>query len=329
VHDTHVLHSRPFLNKNCSENQLWYLHKEFGVSPRDLSKYARKPDAYKSLLIRQILSVIPATLRDIVQDPEFHEISHRFISIGPSEDDREIFEKRFISQKVFDLLWDIHIRHHTSEIAHFYNLFKATPGAKVAAGWLFEARMHQLLVRDTTIRLFPIHHRRAPVNFIYDNYAFSTNPMNQENFQLAWSEQHVLPEDGSVELQEGYCYRPTSDNFPTIDSLLLLHPTGDPSPTLMFQITRAETHNVNPKGLDKVDGLWFPLNTRKILVVVTPEDVRPKLTVPKKYFEERGLSPEKFKVLHYSVSHLFCVRTIRGYLNDRSDRVLRIWGEGQ
>jgi len=292
VHDTHILHSRPFLNKNCSKNQLWYLHKEFGASPRDLSKYARKPDAYKSLLIRQTLSVIPAPLRDIVQDPGFHEISHRFISIGPSEDDREIFEKRFISQKVFDLFWDIHIRHHTSEIAHFYDPFKATPGAKVAAGWLFEARMHQFLARDTTIRLFPIRHRRAPVNLIYGNYASSTNPMNQENFQLAWSEQHVLPEDGSVELQEGCYYRPTPDNFPTIDSLLL-HPTGDPSPTfLMFQIT---------------DGLWFPSNTRKILVVVTPEDVRPKLTIPKKYFEERRLSPKKFKVLHYSVSHLFRV----------------------
>ena len=309
MHDTHIAHSRPFINENCSERQLWYLHKEFGASPRDLAKYAQKPRAYGSLLIRQILNVNPATLLAIVQDPGFHEVSHRLISIGPSEGDRGIFEKRFISQKVFDLLWDIHIRHQTSDIAHFYNLFKATPGAKVATRWLFEARMHQLLTKDTTIQLFPIYHRSAPVNFIYDDYASSTNPMNREDFQLAWSEQRALPEDGSVKLQEGYYYRPTSDNFPTIDSLLLLHTTGDPSPTLlMFQITRAETHNVNPKGLDKVDGLWFPSNTRKNFVVVTPEDVQPKLTIlNRKYFEERRLSPEGFKVLHYSVSNLFRV----------------------
>lgn len=273
----------------------------------------------------------PAILEAIVQNPGFLEVSHRLISIGPSEGDRGTFEKRFISQKVFDLIWDIHIRHHTNEVAHFYTLFVAIPGTKIAAGWLFEARMHELLAKDTTIRLFPIRHRTARVNIVSDNYDSYNNPVNPENFQLAWSEQHVLPEDDSVKLREGYYYRPASDTFPTIDSLLLLHRTGDTSPTLlMFQITRAEKHDVNPKGLDKVDGLSFPLDTRKFFVVVTPGDVRPTITVPWSILMNE---PWTLVSLRYyttpSAACFECMHKVRGYFNDRLDHVLRIWGERQ
>ena len=53
---SHILHSRLFFGKACTELQLWHLHKESGASPRDLVRYACIPDDYKSLLVREITS---------------------------------------------------------------------------------------------------------------------------------------------------------------------------------------------------------------------------------------------------------------------------------
>ena len=40
-------------------------------------------------------------------------------------------------------------------------------------------------------------------------------------------------------------------------------------------------------GLYKIDGLDLPTDTRKYYVVVSPEAIRPKIRVPKSYFEEK------------------------------------------
>jgi len=56
------------------------------------------------------------------------------------------------------------------------------------------------------------------------------------NFTVEKSSRLPDEKDRSV---TGHYYRLPAANFPTIDSLFLIHPTGEPSPILpMFQITR-------------------------------------------------------------------------------------------
>jgi len=64
--------------------------------------------------------------------------------------------KRVASQHIFKRLWDEHLRHRADDMSYLYRLFRYNEITAVAAGWIFESRMHQLLREEQTIRLFPI-----------------------------------------------------------------------------------------------------------------------------------------------------------------------------
>jgi len=147
VYDTHTLRSHPFSGKAYTEPQLsGHLHKEFGVSPRGLVRYTRTPDAYKSLLTREL------------SNADDNGFSRHVVIVGPSQASRGYFEERFASRPVFDLLWDTFLKHRTDKMARLYELFRISPSITmtVAAGWIFESRTHQLVTRRKTIQLFSI-----------------------------------------------------------------------------------------------------------------------------------------------------------------------------
>ena len=273
------------------------MHKEFGASPRDLVRYARTPDAYKSLLTREITSA---------DDNSFFR---HIILVGPSQDSRGYFEEKFASRPVFDLRWDISLKHRTDKMAHLYQILQV--GLRitmtVGAGWIFESRVHQLLTRRKTIQLFPILGRRVGENLTYDDYAASGRQKRSMSLQLAESEQHLLPEGGALE--EGRYYRPESADFPGIDSLLLVHPPGEQLSILfMFRITwDQDEHGVNADSLRKIDDLELPSNARRCYVIVTPEDVLPKVAVSMEQFwsERRRLLTDAFPVFYYPARRLF------------------------
>ena len=264
------------------------MHKEFGASPRDLVRYACIPDAYKSLLVREIANADDnRSFRDV-------------IIVGPSEASRGYFEEKFASRPVFDLLRDISLEHRTEKMAHLYEIFRIGPSITmtIAAGWIFESRIHQLLTRRKIIRLFPIFGRRVGKNPTYDYYAAS---------QLAESEQHLLSEGDALE--EGHYYRPGSADFPGIDSLLLVHPPGELlSILLIFRITwdRGE-HGVSADSLRKIDDLELPSNAHRCYVIPTPEDILPKVMVSMEQFwaERRWLLHDAFPVFYYPARRLF------------------------
>jgi len=148
--------------------------------------------------------------------------------------------------------------------------------------------MHELLRKGTRIQLYPIRGHPATANFIYDDYTASKKKEDPIDFQLPESEEHRL--DEGVKLSIGKYCRPDVSNFPTVDSI---YAEGvDPSSTLtMFQITRnKKEHDVNPEGLDRIDKLDLGLvkNVRKQLVVITPEDIQPKIKVPMTLFKVGG-----------------------------------------
>ena len=135
-----------------------------------------------------------------------------------------------------------------------------------------------------TIQLFPIGGRQAKANLIYGDYTAPKERQNPMNLQLAESTESPLVKVG--DLEKNRYYRPKSNSFPAVGSLLLVHPPNEPSPILLvFQITwNRKEHNVDEDGLRKTDDLQLPLDTRRYYVEVTPEGIHPKITVSVKYF---------------------------------------------
>jgi len=90
---------------------------------------------------------------------------------------------------------------------------------------------------------------------------------------------------------------------PIIQKLTFLDDGGHT--LLMLQFTRNKTtHDAKADGLHRIDKYVLPQNTQKYYVVVTPEGIWPKVTVPLGYFGAEGVeSPDtEFPVLHYPVS---------------------------
>jgi len=106
-----------------------------------------------------------------------------------------------------------------------------------------------------------------------------------------------------MELNFDKYYRPESLNFLAVDSLVLARSDSRTSPILlMLQMTRArEIHETKMGGLEMVDAMRFPPGAKKYYVVVTPEMVRPKITIPIKYFKRCKQDTDydkKLKVFH-------------------------------
>jgi hypothetical protein len=266
-----------------------------------LVSYASRPAAYEALLCQKIDEIGLDRLEDVFRDPGSHDASHYIVIIEPSPTGRFAFERKVASRRVLELLWEKHIQHRIDHMAYFYRIFQASP----AAEWIFQLRMHQLFPRRRTVRLFRICGRRAGVNLIYDDYTLSGAENNPTDILLPRSDELPLVE--GAQLRMNCYYRPKSDSFSGIDSVFLIHPPDEATPILlMFQIARGGTeYNVNVDGLRKVDGLALPPGTCRCCVVVVPGDVRPKVTVPMKYFEDdeqqRMSADEMFPVFHYPV----------------------------
>jgi len=289
VHDAHVFCSRQFLGHNFTERQLWDFHNKYGASPGTLVLYADKPATYKSVLRREITKMNLSLLRRIFKDPGFHRSSHFITTIEPLPPGRLDFKIKIASQHVLKLLWEEHIQHEIEDMEYFYNQFLDNSITATSAGWIFKLRMHQLLMRQQTIRVFPIlgHCRKA--NIIYNAPREWNNPTD---LQLPNSVEHPLVE--RCHLLNAHYYHPKPTNLHAIDSLLLIHPPGKPSPILLtFQIIQNGVQpNVNVNGLCKINDLDIPPDICRYHVVVTPEGIHPKITAPMKYFRDEEILNE-------------------------------------
>jgi len=273
-----------------------------------MDMYACHPNDYARKVRKEVNKTTSESLRQAVCDPESCDLSHIIITIIPSPDNRDEPEVDFASEGVFRLVWDKHLHSRIDEMEYYYNLFSASK-TSAAAGWIFESRMHQVLRSGGTIQLFPIRSSgKGGVNIIYNNHTASQHWNDSTTLEMLPSAEYAL--DTTIELKKNHYYRPAAKNFPTIDSLFLVHPDGEPLPILlMFQITRSGEHDVKIGHLRTVDNLHFPGPVKKYYVIVTPEQGFPQIKVPIQYFkEDRGVSvdfgksaDEAFPVFHYLV----------------------------
>ena len=286
--------SRSFFG--ASGRQLMHLYNEFGASPRELRLHADKPSGYQARLIAEIKKTPYGQLPAMLEDPSGHKASPLFVVTEPSPDRRDIFTKRIASKHVFDLLWEVRVKDRINEMAIIYEVFSGPPFT-TAAELVFEYRMHEVFASGRDLQLFPVLGELARESLIYEDYNATRFKVDWEAFRLAPSEEHEFDVEMMKEtvLEENRYYRPKTETLPGIDSFFLYHP---PKPILfMFQMIQArEEHDVNPDGLTLMGSLKFPrglANVRKIYIVVTPEGIHPKITVPKKCLE--------FEVFHHPV----------------------------
>ena len=290
-----------------TSHQLWYLYNTYGASPGTLTSYSHKPAAYRDRVVRGIQGISPESLLCILRRPESDKSSHLFVAIEPSPNSRNIHEVRFVSRHVFEMLWDRLIKRQVFELQFYYEL--SSPSS---AGWIFKSRVHELLRRGDSIPLFLVRGRVAETEFIFDDYTASKEKKPHRIFQLPESEEYFLDEPTHPGVGR-YC-RTRPANFATIDALFFVRPPGEPSPTFFaLQFARVEERDVKENELRRIIQLghsWTPdIETRAYFVVVTPDDVQPKITVPKTSFGDKGgkVTGEEsldrlFRVFHFPIS---------------------------
>ena len=232
----------------------------------------------------------PNALREALQNPNSDESSHYITRIEPSPTERSLSKKTIASPGAFVLIWNQHLKNQVYDAAYFYGIFQQGGSVTAsAAGWIFEFRMHILLTQDYPITLFPLHLKsnRGKKFDVYDDYTDSHNERNARKFKLAPSSEYTL--NSEINLQVDHYYRPEVNNFP-IDSVLLIRPAKKgPSLMLMlmFQMTRnKDGHDAKEAGLEIINGLKVPKNTRKYYMVVTPLGIEPSIRVPKGLFAD-------------------------------------------
>lgn len=258
--------------------------------------YASNPTDYENLVTREIAWLKPEKVQCALDDPNFDIAFHHILVIEPSPTSRGVPEKRIASRRVFELLWKEHLRHQVSDMKYFYDRFQASATTAASAGWVFQHRMHQLLSRKRTIRLYPVFRGPSRSNqSIYKGYPGE----NPTDVQLARSDEYPLVEGGGFHVNR--YYRPESTDLHSIDSLLLVHPPDVPPVLLMFRIIGSEKeHDVNEDDLRRIGELDLAEGTRMCYVIVTPEGVEPEIKVPR-MVDEGQLSDNMFQVFNYPV----------------------------
>jgi len=288
-----------------SERVLWDLHTRYAPSARDIFSRCEEPQHYMDIVNQELENVTPTALRNLLLSPQIHsDTSHLLVLIEPSPTSRSVAQRKVITTYVFNLFWNIHLSNQARNMAEFYDTFRgaSTPTTSHVAGTIFEVRIHQLLKSGRPLTLTPIRGHIADRNVIYSDYGPTGN-----RWILLGPLAEALLTDG-ITLNPGHYYQPQIHNFPSIDSLTLFPSLGGRPPILiMFQITcNVEKHDVKKIGLERIKQLGIPPNAERILVIVTPEDVKPKITVPRAYLTDTFLANRNpdtaFPVYHLQIT---------------------------
>ena len=291
VHSTHGFCRRLFLGIGRDgphqESQLRYLYDTYRAPIRALARYASEPRLYDNRIIQKVDEILPQVLRAALSSPDSDDSSHLIVRMEPDPDERDKYRNTIASRYILDLLWARHLKDSTDEMAHLYTALQGSAVTATAVGGIFELRIHQLFTsKEYSLRLFPLLQSKSKSTkfHLYADYSASYKEENLKLLKFTVSEVHPLDE-GNIQLQIDHYYRPTANNYPSVDSLLLIRPTDGGKPILlMFQITRnKEDHDAKEVGLERVKELGFPPDTRMYYVVVTPLDRQPRIQIPKQY----------------------------------------------
>ena len=255
---------------------------------------------------RELEGITPEALGSLLRSPQASsDTSHLLVLIEPSPTSRFVPRMRVVTTHVFNLFWDRHNLNQASDMAQLYDFFRGISTTSLVPGMIFEVRIHQLLKKGRYLFLTPIGGRLADRNIVYDDYGTASMTVNK---LITLDPLAEAPLTDGIALNPGYYYQPQISNFPTIGSLVLCPSVaGQPPILVIFQITYGvEDSAIKQVGLERIDQLGIPQNAEKVLVIVTPENVKPKITVPMTYLTDAflaGRTPDTaFPVYHLQIA---------------------------
>jgi hypothetical protein len=239
-----------FLNVwDINPHLLMFAIQYFGPTPRicfSASISETNMMEHKSLIQGKV-KLIPfmRSLETLVEGVvEENEVSHAIFHIKPSENRLMSNIKVVIaSDPILDLVTTLLKDKYVDGALQFYNLLKSHPFTTSVSGHIWENRIHAFLKPIDSPRTFRIR----PLDS-----GDSTNTVEWEypggGEVVLFSEKQLGPLLLENYLRQSNCYfRPYAHNFPTVDALIFL-----PSELICIQITNAETHDINVKGLQTI-----------------------------------------------------------------------------
>ena len=312
-------HSRHLIRRFSlkSEKDLWYLYSKYGASAGSLFGHADRPKEYEALVKDEINWLSPKKLTRLLRQPNaVAENFHYVISAGPMPGDRSEAERKFASTYVLEQCCKRILEDDAEALKKYYNILYDDPTTFAAARMVFGYRAHLFLREARVLELFPNLCRfskskkikDAGKSAFYDDYKATKDTMPTKQVELPGLKEHVITDETEKCVEYDTYYRPEHNNFPSIDSWVLLRP-GDPAEPpifLMFHITtNVSSHDIKQMDLRMVDKLDIPANAWRCLVVFAPREVGPRIGpgMSKDYEEKKYRGSidldRDFPVFHY------------------------------
>ena len=161
-----------------------------------------------------------------------------------------------------------------NEAYKFYCSIKGTPESAALRGRIFEIHLHRYLEISRTFTIRSLDDPSAtPIHF--------TSGTNHLDFEDNCFSERLA---SSVRSNTSWYLRPRSPVFPSFDSFLYLPGISHPgfSPLIALQVTTAAKHDINIKGLEKVQRALKrqdpnlsdlrPANNRKMIILFVVPD---------------------------------------------------------
>jgi len=256
------------------------MHYLYGASFRDLIKFAHQPNIYDAMVNEGMKRLSPLDFSKLLRTTEDTVNGcNLLVSTGPLPTRRDLPERKVISPYVLERICDQVLKNNVKEMKDLYQSLQNRPTTAAAVEMIFKYQVHRFLRKRRTIKLLPIDSSNGRVCV----WATGTEVV-EEKFRLPKSEELVFTDKPDTPLEVGTYYRPRNNNFPTIDSWLLVRLSPQELPVLIaFHIApNKDTCDVDRSGLATVDEL-VDAGTKKYLVVVTPAGVELKMTMSGEY----------------------------------------------
>ena len=135
--------------RSYEEDELRKLHDTYGASLRELSLYARTPEVYKELVIREVREMRSDTLLSFIECPSSVSASHLITIVELSSTSRSDFQKKVSSQAVLEILLQ-HANDQASQNTSTDSLRAAHSLVMIAYTWLSDMYTHSRAQKPST-----------------------------------------------------------------------------------------------------------------------------------------------------------------------------------
>ena len=292
--------SRHLISTPPSEKELWHLYITYGASLRSLFLYADRPGTYDEKVVSEICSLSPNVLRGLLLSTrEATNSSYYLVTTGPLPNDRTKPETKIASPYVFAEFCRLILMDRVEVMEDYYNALRLAP---TAAGMIFKYRAHRFLREGRTLDLLPIlappqPQGRTRSKYIYDKY---TNDITRrQRVVFPRLEEYLVDKETQHTHEPNVYYYPRSTNLLAVDSWVLVRPNPQGPPiVLAFHMTiDTKEYDAEKSSLDRL-GELVPGDAQVYHVILTPEVVKPQITVPTDYLMA---GDEAFRVFHCKI----------------------------